>query len=92
MRINFNLQLIFVFFPFIFIHQPIETDKMNEEFTDEHQKQQESMLEKLSAVMDTKVGQMKRELEEMANKAHVSQMTELKRMMFEEREQSSTQA
>ena len=40
------------------------------------------MLEKLSAVMDTKVGQMKCELEEVANKAHDSQMTELKRMKF----------
>jgi hypothetical protein len=34
--------------------------------------------------MDTKVGQMKRELEEVANKAHSSQMTELKRMKFSE--------
>ena len=57
---------------------------MNEELTAELQKQQESMLEKLSAVMDTKVGQMKRELEEVANKAHDSQMTELKRMKFSE--------
>ncbi|CAB3990422.1 Hypothetical predicted protein [Paramuricea clavata] len=40
---------------------------MNEELRTELQKQQESMLEKLSAVMDTKVGQMKRELEEVAN-------------------------
>jgi hypothetical protein len=51
---------------------------MNEELRAELQKQQESMLEKLSAVMDTKVGQMKCELEEVANKAHDSQMTELK--------------
>ncbi|CAB4016689.1 Hypothetical predicted protein [Paramuricea clavata] len=57
---------------------------MNEELRTEFQKQQESMLEKLSAVMDTKVGQMKRELEEVANKAHSSQMTELKRMKFSE--------
>ena len=55
---------------------------MNEELRAELQKQQESMLEKLSAVMDTKVGQMKRELEEVANKAHDLQMTELKRMKF----------
>ncbi|CAB4043328.1 PREDICTED: uncharacterized protein LOC107357837, partial [Paramuricea clavata] len=54
---------------------------MNEELRTELQ---ESMLEKLSAVMDTKVGQMKRELEEVANKAHSSQMTELKRMKFSE--------
>ncbi len=57
---------------------------MNKELRAELQKQQESMLEKLSAVMDTKVGQMKRELEEVANKAHDSQMTELKRMKFSE--------
>ena len=42
------------------------------------------MLAKLSAVMDTKVGQMKRELEEVAHKAHNSQMTELKRIKFSE--------
>ena len=35
---------------------------MNEEVKAELQKQQETMLAKLSAVMDTKVGQMKREL------------------------------
>ncbi|CAB4020979.1 Hypothetical predicted protein [Paramuricea clavata] len=57
---------------------------MNEELRTELQKKQESMLEKLSAVMDTKVGQMKRELEEVADKAHSSQMTELKRMKFSE--------
>ncbi|CAB4004439.1 Hypothetical predicted protein [Paramuricea clavata] len=57
---------------------------MNEELRTELQKQQESMLEKLSAVMDTKLGQMKRELEEVATKAHSSQMTELKRMKFSE--------
>ena len=42
------------------------------------------MLEKLSAVVDTKLGQMKRELEEVTKKAHDSQMTELKRMKFSE--------
>ena len=62
---------------------------MNEELRAELQKQQESMLEKLSAVMDTKVGQMKRELEEVANKAHDLQMTELKRMKFSRSEPPS---
>ena len=47
------------------------------------------MLEKLSAVMDMKVGQMKRELEEVANKAHDLQMTELKRMKFSRSEPPS---
>ena len=57
---------------------------MNEELKAELQKQQETMLAKLSAVMDTKAGQMKRELEEVAHKAHDSQMTELKRIKFSE--------
>ena len=39
--------------------------------------------------MDTKVGQMKRELEEVANKAHDLQMTELKRMKFSRSEPPS---
>ena len=63
--------------------------RMNEELRAELQKQQESMLEKLSAVMDTKVGQMKRELEEVANKAHDLQMTEVKRMKFSRSEPPS---
>ena len=62
---------------------------MNEELRAELQKQQESMLEKLSAVMDTKVGQMKRELEEVAYQAHDLQMTELKRMKFSRSEPPS---
>ena len=40
------------------------------------------MLAKLSAVMDIKGGQMKRELEEVAHKAHDSQMTELRGQPF----------
>ena len=62
---------------------------MNEELRAELQKQLESMLEKLSAVMDTKVGQIKRELEEVANKAHDLQLTELKRMKFSRSEPPS---
>ena len=57
---------------------------MNEELKAELQKQQETILTKLSAVMVAKVGQMKRELEEVAHKAHDSQMTELKRIKFSE--------
>ena len=55
---------------------------MNEEQKAKLQKQEETMLAKLSAVMDTKVGQMKHELEEVALKAHALQMTELKRIKF----------
>lgn len=57
---------------------------MNEELKAELLKQQDTMLARLSAVMDTKVGEMKRELEEVAHKANESQMTELKRMKFSE--------
>ena len=81
---KFFTNLIFRIFAFISNHKPVETDNMNDELRAELQKQQESMLEKLSAVMVTKVGQMKRELEEVANKAHDSQMTKLKRMKFSE--------
>ena len=58
---------------------------MNEEQKAKLQKQEETMLAKLSAVMDTKVGQMKRELEEVALKAHALQMTELKLIKFSDR-------
>ena len=81
---NFFTNSTLSIFTFIINHQQIKKGTMNEELRTELQKQQESMLEKLSAVMDTKVGQMKRELEEVANNAHSSQMTELKRMKFSE--------
>jgi len=40
-------------------------------------RQQNAMLEKLASVMEAKMGQMKRELEDMASKAHDSQMHEI---------------
>ena len=55
---------------------------MNKELKAELQKQQETLLAKLSAVMNTKVGQMKRELEEVPHKAHDS--SELKQILFSE--------
>ena len=57
---------------------------MNDEVKAELQRQQDVLLQKLSSVMDSKVGQMKRELEKVSNKAHDSQMHELKRMKFSE--------
>ena len=42
--------------------------------------QQAKMLDKISAIMDTKMDSMKRQLEETSN----SQMTELKRICFSE--------
>lgn len=48
------------------------------------ERQQATMLEKLSTIFDTKIEGMKRQLEDVSAKAHESQMNELKRMRFTE--------
>ena len=50
----------------------------------EIERQQTSMLDKLSTIFDDKIENMKRQLEAVSNQAHDSQMSELKRMRFSE--------
>ncbi|XP_067029241.1 uncharacterized protein [Acropora muricata] len=50
----------------------------------EIERQQSQLLEKLSTIFDNKIDSMKRQLEDVSNKAHESQMSELKRMRFAE--------
>ena len=46
----------------------------------EIERQQSQLLEKLSTIFDSKIDSMKRQLEDVSNKANESQMSELKRM------------
>ena len=50
----------------------------------EIERQQSQLLEKLSTIFDNEIDSMKRQLEDVSNKAHESQMSELKRMRFAE--------
>ena len=50
----------------------------------EIERQQSQLLEKMSTIFDNKIDSMKRQLEDVSNKAHESQMSELKRMRFAE--------
>ena len=50
----------------------------------EIERQQSQLLEKLSTIFDNKIDSMKRQLEDVSNKAHESQMCELKRVRFAE--------
>ena len=57
---------------------------MDPKIQEEIERQQSSMLEKLSMIFDNKIENMKRQLEDVSSKAHDSQMNELKRMQFSE--------
>jgi len=48
----------------------------------EIERQQSQLLEKLSTIFDNKIDSVKRQLEDVSNKAHESQMSKLKRMRF----------
>ena len=50
----------------------------------EIERQQSQLLEKLCTIFDSKIDGIKRQLEDISNKAHESQMSELKRMRFAE--------